>query len=104
MKTFQILVLAIFLSAFNIGTSAIASVVTQGEEAVTTTQQMNGKHNINTATMEELIQIPGIGPKTAGKIIEYRTLHGNFKELNELLEVKGIGNKKLDMIKEYVTL
>lgn len=105
MKVFQMVLLVICLSVFAVGeVSATTPPAKQGMESGTTMQQMHTKHNINTATIEELIQIPGIGPKTAEKIIEYRTLHGNFKELNELLNVKGIGEKKLEMIKKYITL
>jgi len=62
------------------------------------------KININTASIEELISLPGIGPKTAERIYEYRKKHGKFKDVNELLNVKGIGPKKLEKIKPYIYL
>ena len=55
-----------------------------------------GSININTAGAEELDQLPGVGPSTAKKIIDYRTQHGNFKSVDELDNVKGIEPKKLD--------
>lgn len=58
--------------------------------------------SVNKASAEELTQLPGIGIKTAEKIIEYRTAHGKFKAINELLEVKGIGEKKLEKIKKII--
>ena len=58
--------------------------------------------NINTAGKESLMLLPGIGPKTADKIIEYRQRTGKFKELIELLDVYGIGNSKFSKIKKYL--
>lgn len=58
--------------------------------------------DINTAFIEELIAIPGVGPKTASKIIEYRDKKGGFSSLYELLKIKGIGKVKYNKIKQYV--
>lgn len=58
--------------------------------------------SVNKASAEELTQLPGIGIKTAEKIIEYRKAHGRFNSVNELLEVKGIGEKKLEKIKKII--
>lgn len=60
--------------------------------------------NINTADEETLIKIPGIGPKTAIKIIALRTQKGGFRSLDELTDVKGIGLKKLNRIKSFLYL
>jgi len=54
-----------------------------------------GKININTATVEELTQLKGIGEKTAEKIIQFREEHGLFKNVADLEQVKGIGPKIL---------
>jgi competence protein ComEA len=58
--------------------------------------------NLNSAKFEELVNLPGIGEKTAQKIIEYREQHKRFKNINELLNVKGIGEAKLAKIKKYI--
>lgn len=58
--------------------------------------------NINEAGKNELIKLPGIGEKTAQRIINFRTISGNFKTLKEIEKVKGIGNKKFDSIKKYI--
>ena len=62
----------------------------------------NSSININTASINTLIRLPGIGIKTAKKIIELRDKKTKFKSLNDLLEVKGIGKEKLKKIKKYL--
>jgi competence ComEA-like helix-hairpin-helix protein len=58
--------------------------------------------NLNTAKIDELITMPGIGQKTAQAIIDLRTKLGNFKKVDDLLQVKGIGKTKLNNIKKYI--
>ena len=58
--------------------------------------------NLNDADLETLIKLPGIGPKTAEKIILLRTQKGGFSKIDELTEVKGIGLKKLNKIKSFL--
>jgi competence protein ComEA len=58
--------------------------------------------NINSADLNELVLLPGIGNKTAERIIEYRNKKGKFNSLNELLEIKGIGQAKLNSIVKYL--
>lgn len=64
----------------------------------------SGKISINKATYEELITLPGIGPKTADKIIEYRNTYGPFWTIEDIKNVKGIGDKKYAKLKEYITI
>lgn len=58
--------------------------------------------NINTAGIDQLVLLPGIGKKTAEKIINYRETRSGFKNLLELKEVKGIGDAKYAKIARYV--
>ncbi len=60
--------------------------------------------NLNTATFNELIKIPGIGKVLAERILKYREEKQRFLSLEELREVKGIGAKTLEKIKPYLTL
>lgn len=60
--------------------------------------------SINTASITELMEIPGIGEKKAQAIIEYRTSHGLFKAVEDLTKVKGIGDKMLEKMKPHIGL
>src|SRR5690625_3281195 len=60
--------------------------------------------NINTATAEELQQLPGIGPAYAGRILEWRVQNGRFTSIDQLIEIRGIGEKRLENIRPLVTL
>jgi competence ComEA-like helix-hairpin-helix protein len=59
--------------------------------------------NINTATKEELMLLPGIGEMYAERIIVYREDHGAFTAVEQLLNVRGIGPRRLEYIQEYIT-
>lgn len=61
-----------------------------------------GKVNINTATVEELKTLKGIGEKKAEAIIEYRKKNGSFKNKEELMKVRGIGKKLYESFQERV--
>ena len=80
-----------------------ASGVVQEEQTKGTTQQSkNQKININTATQTELETLPGIGPSTSLKIVNYREENGKFKSIEEIKEVSGIGDAKYENIKELI--
>ena len=60
--------------------------------------------NINTADVQALESIPGIGPAKAQAIIEYREAHGNFHSVDDLVNVKGIGEKLLEKIRNQIEI
>ena len=59
--------------------------------------------NLNSATSEELQQVPGIGPATADKILQMRKSYGPFKSVDDLVAIRGIGKKRLDKMRKYLT-
>jgi competence protein ComEA len=60
--------------------------------------------NLNTATMDQLATIPGIGVKTAERIIAYRQKNGGFKKIEDLMNVSGVGEKSFLKMKPLITV
>lgn len=58
--------------------------------------------NVNTASMTELAQLPGLGPTTAARVVEHRRTHGPFTSVDGLLDVPGIGPATLDQMRPYL--
>lgn len=62
------------------------------------------KININTATQTELETLPGIGPSTALRIIEYRKENGKFNSIEDIKKISGIGDRKFSQIKDLIKI
>jgi len=60
--------------------------------------------NLNSATAAQIATLPGIGPKAAQRIVEYRTKNNGFKKIEELMNVKGIGEKSFLKLKPLITV
>ena len=60
--------------------------------------------DVNTASKNDLMTLPKIGPVTAEKIIQYRDNFGPFKSIEDLLKIKGIGQKTLDQLKPFIQI
>ncbi len=88
------------------GVVALIAVVAFVLEAKTcfSAQEVAGKVNINTATVEQLSLLPGIGTKIAEEIVNFRKANGNFNSPEDLKKVKGVGDKKFEKIKDFVVL
>jgi competence protein ComEA len=60
--------------------------------------------NLNSATAAQIASLPGVGPKTAELVIQYRTKNGPFKKIEEVMNVRGIGEKSFLKIKDQLTV
>jgi len=80
----------------------VSSVIAQSEKPSPTTAKP--ALNLNTATLDQLEDLPGIGRATAERILEYRQKQGGFKKIEELMNVRGIGEKAFLKLKPLVTV
>lgn len=76
--------------------------VQESSELPTSGQSVSGLVNINTATIEELDALPGIGPVIAQRIVDYRTQYGPFTAKEQIKNVSGIGDKKYSDIESLI--
>jgi competence protein ComEA len=60
--------------------------------------------NLNSATVADLETLPGIGAKTAARILEYRQKNGPFKKIEELMNIRGVGEKNFLKLKPQITI
>ena len=60
--------------------------------------------DLNTATIEQLQQLPGIGPTTASAIVRFREKSGPFRRVEDLLAIRGITKRKLEKLRPYVAV
>ena len=67
-------------------------------------EKSEGKISINSATIEELMQLPGIGESRARGIVDYRNKNGRFNAIEDLTNVNGISKNILEQIKEFICL
>jgi competence protein ComEA len=62
-----------------------------------------GKVNINSASVQQLTALPGVGEKLAARIVEYRQKSGGFKSVQELMNVQGVGEKNFAKLQPFLT-
>ena len=72
------------------------------EEKAATAAEKSARVCLNTAAKEELLALPGVGEKTAERILAYRDTYGKFVTVEQLLDVEGIGEGLLEQLRPYV--
>jgi competence protein ComEA len=93
-------------AAARVGLAALAlgAMLVTTLPAVVVAQDAPGIVNVNTATLDELVQLPGIGEKRAQAILEARQQRGGFKSVDELLDIRGIGPANLEKLRPHLSV
>lgn len=97
-RTFVASLVALLLAA------PVVSFAQQAAPAAAPVEKAGPTTNINTASSSELESLPGVGPKLAQRIIEYREKNGGFKKLEDLMNVQGIGEKNFLKLKSKLSI
>ncbi|MGH9713167.1 MAG: ComEA family DNA-binding protein [Candidatus Acidiferrales bacterium] len=85
--------------------AVVAIFVALGQGIATAQKKLPAKPiDLNTATLEQLEQLPGVGPSTAKAIIQFREKSGPFKRVEDLLAIHGISKSRLEKLRPYVTV
>lgn len=92
---------AVCLAASCLGSAAYAQ---QGSAVPTRMNAQAAPLNLNTATAAQLEELPGIGARTAERIVEYRQKNGGFKKIEDLMNVRGVGEKSFLKLKPLITV
>lgn len=104
---FQILIIALIGAAAVIGAAVYGSYLysqsTEGKTPQEIAETEIEPVDINTASAEELDRLPGLTPKHAQLIIDYRNEHGRFETIEDVINIKGVGEKLFEQIEPYIT-
>jgi competence protein ComEA len=92
-------VLACLALAALLGAAGSVAALAAGEK-----QDSASRVDLNSATREQLMQVKGIGPALADRIIEFRKEHGPFRRVEDMMKVRGIGEKSLAKLRPYLTV
>ena len=83
---------------------ALSFLASAGVVMAAAKQAPAGKVNSNTATAQQLAELPGVGAKLAARIVEYRQKSGGFKAAQELMNVQGVGEKNFARLQPHLTV
>jgi competence protein ComEA len=83
---------------------AMAALLVSGTAMAAGKPAPTAKVNINTANVDQLTTLPGVGPKLASRIVEYRQKSGSFRSTQELMNVQGIGEKNFAKIEAWLSV
>jgi competence protein ComEA len=83
---------------------ALCALLAAGTALAAAKPAPTAKVNLNTASVEQLTTLPGIGPQLAARIVEYRQKSGRFSSPQELMNVRGIGEKNFQKIEQWLTV
>lgn len=83
---------------------ALSFLASSGIAVAAGKQAPAGKVNINTATAQQLSELPGVGVKLAQRIVDYRQKSGGFKSAQELMNVQGVGEKNFARLQPHLTV
>lgn len=99
-----LLIIAAVVALAAVGTAAEQKTAAPAAKASATRATATAPVNLNTATQAQLETLPGVGPKAAERILEYRQKNGSFKKVEDLMNVKGIGEKAFLKLKPLLTV
>jgi competence protein ComEA len=100
----RILMAAIVGIAVSAAAASAQNKATTPKAAATATATATAPVNLNTATAEQLATIPGVGPRMAERIVDYRQKNGGFKKVEDLMNVSGVGEKSFLKMKPLITV
>jgi competence protein ComEA len=101
----RVLIAIVLLTAIGIAQPSIASPqAAKSAGAARAKATAASPVNLNSASAPQLQTLPGVGPSTAQRIVEYRQKNGSFKKIEELMNVKGIGEKSFLKLKPLITV
>ena len=100
---FFCLLLGVFIGRYS-GSSYIPVKNVLNQQSQPTGSQITEPININTASLQQLSLLPGIGDVLGQKIIDYREKYGDFRAIEELMNISGITEKKFAEFRNYITV
>ena len=97
-------IMTVALLAVALGAAAVGAQEAERRAVAKTVASTASAVNLNTATLAQLEALPGIGTKTAERIVEYRQKNGGFKKIEELMNVRGVGEKSFVKMKPLISV